>query len=152
MGKLGAFIKGLGSIAVVVAGYVNHNLSPLFWTLLVLAALDIVLNIHHLEKQFAKLGSAFAALGLPVFLSSNDSGLLALDPAVLKVVVAVLTIGYLQVVVPQLLSVLSSFAKKHPAEAPVIQDVEILVAKAVASAMAEAKTAASPNKEGGANG
>ncbi|MCL6594262.1 MAG: hypothetical protein K6T31_09825, partial [Alicyclobacillus sp.] len=94
-------IKSLGALAVAVSAYINQTFSPLFWALLALAAVDILLNVHREGQQFQKLGSAFAAVGGTTVLSQHIA-----SPDILKIAVAVLTLAYLQVVVPQLVGLL----------------------------------------------
>lgn len=92
-------LKALGAAAVVFATYLNHTFSPLFWVLLVLVALDIVMNAHQEGQQFQKIGSAFASLGGVTVLQGHLG-----NPDIVRISVAVLVLAYLQVVVPQLLT------------------------------------------------
>lgn len=93
--------KAIGAAIVVGVGYIDQNLSPLFWALLVLAALDVVLNAHREGQQFQKIGSAFASLGGVTVLEGHLG-----NPDIVKISVAVLVLAYLQVVVPQLIAML----------------------------------------------
>lgn len=136
-------IKSLGALGVVVVTYINHTLSPLFWVLLVLAGLDILLNMRDEQKQFQKLGSMFVALGLPTYLSTNQMGVLHMNSEVLKIVVAVLTIGYLQVVFPQVVALLAKikFSSKASVNTAEHAAIDALAAKVEAQLLARAEAA-----------
>ncbi|WP_067929537.1 hypothetical protein [Alicyclobacillus shizuokensis] len=136
-------MKGLGAMAVLAVTWVNHTLSPLFWVLLALVAVDLLLNLHQEAKQLQKLGSAFFALGIPTFISDNAGQIL--NPEILKALVCLLCLGYVWVLTPQVLAWLSKVVPK--AEQPALssleqQAVEAIVQKAVAQLRASDAQAA----------
>lgn len=127
MKNLATASKGVGALAVVIFTYINTNLSPVFYLLLVLAALDYLLNFHNEGKQLQKIGAAIGATGFPLYLSTNASSLLHLDPTVLKVAVVILTIGYIQIVFPQLIALVgkikfSTNKAVNAADAAILQE------------------------------
>lgn len=63
------------------------------------------------------------ALGLPAFLATHAATDL-FSPSVLKVIVALLTVGYVQIVIPDLVMILK---KLFPKEAPQIDTVGNLI-------------------------
>ena len=95
-------VKGLASAVAVAISYIDTHYSPLFWVLIALAALDLVLNAGQEEKQFAKIGSAFAALGMPTLLANNMA-----NPELPRIMVTLMVVVYIQVVFPQAASLLS---------------------------------------------
>lgn len=99
VGKVATSFKGLAAAVVFGFSYIDHIFSPLIWALLVLVILDILLNVHHEDKQFTKIGSAFATLGGTELFS--QSNLFSID--VIHGLVAVMVLAYLQVVVPQVI-------------------------------------------------
>ncbi|EPZ43833.1 hypothetical protein [Alicyclobacillus acidoterrestris] len=94
-------IKGAGALVIFGISWMDHIFSPLIWALMILAGLDIVLNVHKgLQHQMGKIGSAFASLG---GLSLLKSGTL-FSAQTLHYAVAVMVLVYLQIVVPQIVA------------------------------------------------
>lgn len=90
-------LKGISAAVVVAVAYINDTLSPLFWVLLALVAVDLLLNLHDFSKQKDKLISAAVGLGLPSALIHATN-----TPHFASAIVATLTLAYLQVVWPQI--------------------------------------------------
>lgn len=67
------------------------------------------------------------ALGLPAFLASHVATDL-FSPSALKVIVALLTVGYVQIVIPDLAAL---FKKLFPKEAPQIDAVGSMIEKEI---------------------
>jgi hypothetical protein len=57
----------LGLVGGLV-GYVDHNLTPLFWALIILIALDLLMNLNDEAITIQKLFKGILALFLPVVL------------------------------------------------------------------------------------
>lgn len=117
MKMLSGIFKCIGVLIVIWVTYINHTFTPLIWVLLALIFVDLVLNIHKEGRQLHKLGSMAVSLGLPTYVIDNlhqaDLG---------KYLVAILCIGYLQVVIPQLISKLGSLKlSNNPAQNKVDQ-------------------------------
>lgn len=104
MSHLTSGIKGISAAVIFGFSYLNHIFSPLIWALLVLVILDILMNVHHEEKQFSKIGSAFVTLGGADLFSHTH--LFSLN--VIHGLVGVMVLAYLQVVIPQVIQ----FTKK----------------------------------------
>ena len=96
-------IKSAAGMVAVAVAYIDQTLTPLFWALLILAAIDVLLNAHKEGQQFPKIGSAFVTLAGTLGLSGHLA-----QPDFLRVLVAVATLAYLQVVVPQLLTLIGN--------------------------------------------
>jgi hypothetical protein len=147
-------VKGLASAVTVAVGYIDTHYTPLFWALLALAALDLILNAGKEQKQFAKLGSAFVALGMPTLLATNMG-----NPELPRIIVALMVIVYIQVVFPQVATLLGKIkfssnkavnaAKLAAAEAELAQ-VKAMLEKQ-ADAQASALTGMTINSQSGSN-
>lgn len=147
MSKVTVFFKSIGTLAVVAFSYLTHTLSPLIWVLLALVILDLLLHIHKgVQMQWTKLWSACAALGLPTYLATNSSKLVALSPDVLKVVVAALCIGYIQVIMPVVIKWIGGLhISKDPAQNAVdVAALQATVAKLEQTIEARAEAQAKP--------
>ena len=94
-------IKGLSAFAVVAITYIDNTFSPLFWVLLVLVAWDILANVHKEGQQLTKIGSAFASIGGITVIEGHIG-----SPDVVRIVVAVLVLAYIQVVMPQVFALI----------------------------------------------
>lgn len=136
---MGAAIKGIFAVAALAVTYVDHTLSPLFWALLALAAIDVLLNVHDETKQWTKLGSAFVTLGGTYGVAGHFG-----QPDFIRILVAVAVLAYLQIVVPQLLALGSRVVKeiKTPAQRAdaqaMIATLQAEVAQLKAGAQAQA--------------
>ena len=97
---MGTATKGIGSALAVMVAYLDHTFSPLVWVLLALVAVDLLLNFHQEGKQLEKMGAAFASLGFPTLIANHIT--LIHSPELPKLIVTLLTILYIQVVFPQL--------------------------------------------------
>jgi len=147
-------VKGIASAAAVGIGYIDTHYTPLFWVLLALAALDLILNAGKEQHQFTKLGSAFAALGLPTLLANNVG-----NPELPRIMVTLMVIVYIQVVFPQLAKLMMKLkfssnkavnaAKLAAAEAELAQ-VKAMLEKQ-ADAQASALTGMTINSQSGSN-
>lgn len=148
MKGVATYIKSLGAAATVFVSYVDHNLSPLFWALLILASVDVLLNVHKEGQQWQKLGSAFVSVGGTMGLAGHMA-----QPDFLRVLVAVATLAYLQVVVPQITALIGKI--KWTADAATntaIQQSELAALKAeVARLQSQAQKQASGNPPAGGN-
>lgn len=109
MKTMGAAVKGFAAFAAVIVAYVDTNLGPLFWALLVLAALDILLNVHDESKQWNKLGSAFVTLGGTYGVGAHFG-----QPDFVRILVAVAVLAYIQIVVPQVFTLLTKLKLGGP--------------------------------------
>lgn len=123
--------KTVGAVMVAVLAWINTTLTPLFWVLLALIAVDLLLNLRQEGKQLQKLGSAFFSLGLPVFVEQYAANWQ--NPEFLKGVVALITIGYIWVVVPQLFAWVQRIVPK--AKRPVVQAIEPEVMQQILAAV-----------------
>ena len=145
---MGAAIKGIFAAAALVVTYVDHTLSPLFWALLALAAIDVLLNVHDESKQLTKLGSAFVTMfGTYSATLAGHYG----QPDFVRILVAIAVLAYLQIVVPQLLALGTRVAKelKTPTQKA---DASALIA-ALQAEVAQLKAGAQAQAGGGqANG
>ncbi len=125
MKSMNLALKTIGGLATLAVTYIDSTLTPLFWALLVLAAIDILLNVHKEGQQWNKLGSAFISLGGTLGLAGHVS-----QPDFLRVMVAVATLAYLQVVVPQLVTLVGNIKwSKDPATNAVIKQAELTALK-----------------------
>jgi hypothetical protein len=147
-------VKGIASAAAVAIGYIDTHYTPLFWALLALAALDLILNAGKEQKQFAKLGSAFVALGMPTLLATNMG-----NPELPRIIVALMVLVYIQVVFPQVATLISKIkfstnkavnaAKLAAAEAELAQVKAMLEQQA--ETQAKALTGMTINSQSGSN-
>lgn len=142
MNRVNVTIKGLGALAVGVAAYVNHTFGMLFWVLLSLAAVDLLLNVHDEQKQLAKFGSAFASIGGITVLESHLS-----NPEVMKIAVAVAVLAYIQVVTPQLVSLLGKLHLPKRENKFLVAMMEQEIARLKAEANQQAGTASASNPQ-----
>lgn len=138
---MSATIKALGALAVVVETYVQHTFGGLFWALLILAAIDILLNMQDESKQFSKFGAAFTSIGGITILSGHVS-----DPAVIKVAVAVAVLAYIQIVAPQVLQLLAKLRLPRRENAFVVAALQAEVERLKSQAQKDA------NPPGGTGG
>lgn len=105
-------IKGISAALIAWLSYVDKTLTPLFWVLLALVAIDMFMNVHKEGQQFQKIGSMALTLGVPSYIGSNLS-----NPELGKYLVAMMSIVYLQIVVPQLVAKVSKLnLSKDPVE------------------------------------
>lgn len=102
-------IKGLLSLVAVGVAYIDKTFGELVWVLIALIAIDLILNLKDEGKQLNKIGSAAVALGLPSILTGSTN---LLNPLMLHSLVAVMVLAYLQVVYPQIQTLLSNIGKK----------------------------------------
>jgi hypothetical protein len=110
-------LKGISGAVIVFLTYINNTFTPLFWVLLVLVALDLLLNAHKEGQQFIKIGSMALTLGAPGYVAANLS-----NPNLGKYLVAIMCIVYLQLVVPQIVAKLASMKlSKDPVQNQVDQ-------------------------------
>lgn len=96
-------VKGAGTAVLFGLSYINHIFSPLIWALLALIIIDVLLNVHKEGQQLTKIGSAFATLGGTSLLTVQN----AFSLEVVHGLVAVMVLAYIQVVVPQIVSLIS---------------------------------------------
>lgn len=119
--------KGVLSAVAVAIAYVNHTFGVLFWVLLVLVALDLILSARkgmNAIEQVGKTGSGAIGLALPYFLQGEGTHTLFSSPYFIHAIVAVFVLHYLQVVYPQIQSLLAQFGTKHPKQETQIQSIE----------------------------
>lgn len=141
-------LKSIGGAITVIVAYVNHTLTPLFWALLILASLDVLLNVHKEGMQLQKVGSAFASIGGTVGLANHVA-----QPDFLRVAVAVATLAYLQVVVPQIVSLLGKIKfSKDPATNNAVQEAEIAALRAEVERLRQIADQQAGVKPGGNDG
>lgn len=141
--KVQAFAgKSLGALVILAVAWVNQTLSPLFWLLLALIAVDLILNIHQEGKQLQKLGSTFFALGLPAWISEHASAAAQLSPEFLKGVVVLLTLGYVWVVVPQVFAFVQRILPQP--EQQMLQEMEPQALEAIVRKVIQEAKSTSP--------
>lgn len=140
-------IKSIAGVFAVAVAYVDQTLTPLFWALIVLVTIDVLLNAHKEGQQFTKIGSAFATLAGTLGLSGHIA-----QPDFLRVLVAVATLAYVQVVVPQLLVFLGKikWSKNAAANTAISAEEAAVIQGVVAKLQAQADaTAGVPNNADG---
>lgn len=98
-------VKGASAVVIFGISYINHIFSPLIWALLVLIVIDVILNVHKEGQQLNKIGSAFATLGGTSLLSTAH----AFNQEAIHGIVAVMVLAYIQVVSPQIVTVIGRF-------------------------------------------
>lgn len=133
--KMSGFAKGVSALAVAVFSYINNTYTPLIWVLAALIFLDLVMNMHKEGQQFQKIGSAAAALGIPGFITSQFG-----TPHFTQYIVALLTIAYIQVVFPQIGSLIDKIKfSSNPAQQQTAvseaQDLATLIEQKVEAAV-----------------
>lgn len=101
-GAMTSGVKGISAAAIFGISYINHIFSPLIWALMALIVVDILLNVHKEGQQLTKIGSAFATLGGTSLISVQH----AFTLEAVHGLVAVMVLAYIQVVAPQIVSVI----------------------------------------------
>lgn len=131
-------LKGISTVLIGWLTYVNNTLTPLFWVLLCLVALDLFLSAHKEGQQFAKIGSMAITLGVPSYIAANLA-----NPNLGKYMVAIMCIVYLQLVVPELLTRIQSWTfSKDPKQNTIDQEaVKALIERVSAMETAKAEAA-----------
>lgn len=137
-------IKGISAVVIAWLTYIDNTLTPLFWVLLALIALDLFLNAHKEGQQFYKIGSMAITLGVPSYIASNVD-----NPNLGKYLVALMCLVYLQIVVPELLKRVKSLTLSNdPKENAIdqaalntlIQKVSVMEQAAAEKIVSEKKT------------
>jgi hypothetical protein len=143
MRMLSGGLKSISAILVCWLTYIDRTFTPLFWVLLALVALDMFLNVHKEGQQFIKIGSMAVTLGAPSYVAANLS-----NPNLGKYLVAIMCLVYLQLVVPQLITKISSLNfSKDPKQNAVDQEALIaLIRKVEALETAKAQAILDPSQ------
>ncbi len=115
-------VKGVASAVIVFFTTLQNQYGTILWVVLAMVVLDVLMNVGNEQKQFNKLGSAFVAIGAPTIVSHNFG-----SPEMTHVVLALIAISYVQVLYPQLISMLGKFGQSKAvisAEMLAIQDLQ----------------------------
>ena len=115
-------VKGVASAVIVFFTTLQNQYGTILWVVLAMVIMDVLLNVGNEQKQFNKLGSAFVAIGAPTIVSNNMG-----NPEMTHVVLALVAISYVQVLYPQLITMLGKFGQSKAvvsAEMAAIQDLQ----------------------------
>lgn len=139
------WIRGIGGAALFVVSYIDNWLSPLFWLLLGLVALDFLFSIKKIRDenfQFQKLGSAIMSFGLPSVIANDIH-----SPELVKSVVAGLVIIYLSIVAPKVSALTKKIFSIENKTNPAAKVVEQVVQQETQKVEQEIKTDATKQEE-----
>ena len=131
--------RGILSIGAAVYAWEVQNLGPMFWILVGLVAVDMILNVNDLEKQWQKVGTGFLALGGPKLISGLLIGGITSGTS-LHLLEALMVLVYIQIDYPQVIGWLKKIPgltkqEKQTLEKDV-EDLKQLVVKMAQNAQA----------------
>ena len=96
-------VKGFTGLITIGIVWVNTNLSPLFWAVLIIAALDILLHLGNEQATIQKMIKGTTAVIIP-WAVANANHLYTHDFETIRVAIALVLIVQLTSLVPQMLA------------------------------------------------